>query len=305
MLTPVFYSPEMNVDGLESYSPSAGKPKRFCELLAHHDFRSYGPESLGKVEPVTYEDLCLVHAQRYVDGVHAGTILNGFENNDTRVAASCSWTIGALLAASRHAIKYPAIPACAPVSGFHHSGVDFGGGFCTFNGLMVVAAKLISEAPDRAFKVAILDLDMHTGDGTEDILRHANDFGGKVLHLTAGRHFYGDNPHTEGIAFQDWLQESIDEINAFQPDLVIAQLAADPHVHDPLGGYLTTAQLIQRDRAVFTGVKAPISWVLAGGYQRPKDGTIFTDPVLRIHRNTLIESDKSVKVRETFFESQS
>jgi acetoin utilization deacetylase AcuC-like enzyme len=295
-MTPVFYDQRMNVAWLDSFSPSAGKPARFVELLQHHAFHAYGPNMLGKVEPVVLIDLCRVHSHDYVYGVINGAILNGFENNDPRVADSCLWTIGSLLSAARHAIKHPEVPVCSPTSGYHHAHWDSGGGFCTFNGLMVVAAKLIKENP--GFKVAILDCDMHFGCGTENILKKFPGLAPHVLHITAGKHFYGDNQKQEALEFQAWLHESIEDINAFKPDLVLYQSGADPHVNDPLGGFLTTEELKQRDRTVFRGIHAPICWNLAGGYQRPKDGTIFTDPVLEIHHNTLRESDASIPSRK-------
>ena len=72
-------------------------------------------------------------------------------------------------------------------------------------------------------------------------------------------------------------------------DLVLYQAGADPHIDDPLGGWLTTEQLYRRDRAVFEGLQRlgiPVAWNLAGGYQRDEDGGIR--PVLDIHDNTLV-----------------
>lgn len=295
MATPVFYDPRMNVTGLDSFSPSAAKPARFVELLQHYSYRDYNDMALGQVLPVTYEDLCLVHSQSYVDGVFAGTILNGFECRDSRVPASCSWTIGSLLAAARYALKHPAQPVCSPTSGFHHAGYAYGGGFCTFNGLMVVAGKLMLEYPD--LKVCVLDCDFHYGDGTEDILDHHDWLDDRLLHLTAGKDFHGDDPQGEAMEFTHWLDRVIADIDYFQPDLVLYQAGADPHIDDPLGGFLTSDELRQRDQAVFDNILAPIAWNLAGGYQKPKDGTIFTDPVLAIHRATLNAADLSVATR--------
>ena len=68
-------------------------------------------------------------------------------------------------------------------------------------------------------------------------------------------------------------------------DLLIYQAGADPHVNDPLGGFLTTAELSERDRIVFSVAKSigiPVVWNLAGGYQEP------LSRVLEIHRNTMI-----------------
>lgn len=72
-------------------------------------------------------------------------------------------------------------------------------------------------------------------------------------------------------------------------DLILYQAGADPHINDPLGGFMTTAKLQYRDELVFLLCQQygiPIAWNLAGGYQRDVDGDIR--PVLEIHDNTLM-----------------
>ena len=69
-------------------------------------------------------------------------------------------------------------------------------------------------------------------------------------------------------------------------DLLLYQAGADPHVDDPLGGWLTTQQLRERDRGVFQTARSlgvPIAWNLAGGYQAN------LRKVLDIHDNTMLE----------------
>lgn len=298
MTTPIFYDDRMSVSGVESFSQSASKPARFIKLMQHHDFRSYNPDGpcLHPVTPVTKEDLYRAHAKEYIDGLFGLTIPNGFDNYDPRIPESCLWTIGALLGASRWAMQHPHTPTCAPVSGYHHAGYCAGGGFCSINGLMVVCAILIAENPD--LRIGIIDADDHEGNGTNDILRHLPWLDKQVLHFTAGQHFHGDNPTEEALEFQEWLHHSIDMVNAFKPGLVLYQAGADSHIDDNLqGGYLTTEQMVQRDRMVFRGINAPLCFNLAGGYQHAKDGTIHTDPVLRIHHNTLLESNASAQYR--------
>ena len=296
MPTPIFYNPKQNVIGVSSYSPSASKPARFAELMAHYDFRSYG-NGFSPVTPVEKEDLYRVHRRDHVDNVFSGKEPSGFGNHDPRVPTSCLWTIGSMLCAARWAMANPPLPACAPVSGFHHAGYTMGSGaFCSFNGLMVVAAILISENP--ALRVGTIDADAHEGNGTNDILLQFPTLDKQVLHFTAGQHFHGDNPREEALEFQAWLHSAIAEINEFKPGLVLYQAGADSHIDDDLnGGYLTTKQMQQRDRAVFRGIKAPVAMCLAGGYQKPTDGTIFTDPVLQLHRTTIMEANASVAHR--------
>ncbi len=70
--------------------------------------------------------------------------------------------------------------------------------------------------------------------------------------------------------------------------MLLYQAGADPHVDDPLGGFLTTDELARRDAIVFGEARAlglPVAWNLAGGYQRDARGGI--EPVLQIHENTL------------------
>ena len=135
-----------------------------------------------------------------------------------------------------------------------------------------------------ARRVAILDCDHHRGDGTEAIL--ARGLGGSaVRHFTAGAIF--SRPR-QVAAFFARLDIEIAALAGF--DLVLYQAGADPHVDDPLGGWMTNAELRERDARVFEGVAAlgvPLVWNLAGGYQRSPDGGIA--PVLAIHRQTAEE----------------
>jgi len=296
-MTPIFYDPRQSIDSIKSYSKSASKPRRFVELMQHFAYHNYGPQSLGTVVPVTKKDLCLVHSKDYIHDLFALRVPNGFGDCNPDLPESCLWTVGCLLSAARHAMKYPAIPVCAPVSGFHHSGYDEAAGFCTVNGLIIVAAKLIQENPN--IRIGIIDADAHYGDGSAALLKRHKHIGKQVLHFTSGQHFYGNEKQEDALDFQAWLHSAIKETNAFNPDLVLYQAGADAWEHDDLGsGYLSKEQLAQRDRDVFRGIKAPVAWVLAGGYAKSSDGTIFTDPVLDIHHNTLRESDASVSFRK-------
>lgn len=292
MPTPIFYDPNQSVAGLATYSPSAGKPARFIELADYRGSQAGIRHPIHSFEPVTKEDLDLVHNPEYVDGVFNGTISNGFENNDPRVPPSCLWTIGSLLAASRAALADPAQPACSPTSGFHHAHYGFGGGFCTFNGLLVVAAKLLQEKPH--LKIGILDCDFHYGDGTDDILKRKPELAKSIVHHTGGKHLY---PEHDSDEYFQWLHLAINDINRKECDLVLYQAGADAHKDDPLGGILNTRDLTLRDRLVFGRVRSAIAWNFAGGYQQNPSGSLVFDPVLQIHWNTLCASDIAGRAR--------
>jgi len=274
MEIPIFYDARQSVEGLNTYSPSAGKPARFIKAMTTR----HGELKLQPVTPVTRDDLLLAHAKHHVDGIFNLTILNGFENNDPRVPESCLWTCGSLATAALHAHEYDTA-VCSPTSGFHHAGYAWSGGYCTFNGLVVAAAKFIAANPGK--KVAILDLDWHYSDGTVDVLKHKPELAKGILNITSGKHFYGEE---QSYDFFAWLQKSIREINEFKPDLVLYQAGADMSKYDPLGGLLTDTEMAHRDRLVFTLLPTPIVFCLAGGY-REIHGEL--DPVIDIHRRTL------------------
>lgn len=270
---PLFFSSSMSADS-GSFSPSAGKPR---QVVASWEKLGL-PITTFAPEPVTPEELSLAHEARFVRAVLAGELENGFGNRSPEVAASLPWTSGAMRSAALHAWKHGGV-AVAPCSGFHHAGWAQVSGFCTFNGLMVTAASLHAQGARR---IGILDCDHHYGDGTDDIIEHL-DASSWVTHFTAGRHFH-EPRHAK--AFFAGLPEVLRSMG--DCDVVLYQAGADPHVDDPLGGWLTTAQLAERDARVFEGLKAlgvPVAWNLAGGYQREKDGSI--PKVLEIHDNTM------------------
>ncbi len=269
----VFFCSEL-VGPEQRYSPSAHKP---AAVVA--DWQLAGlPIRLIAPEPVTQADLCLAHEARFVDEVFAGTEPNGFGNFDPAVAQSSLFTNGAMLAAAHEAITNK-IVAVAPVAGFHHAHHGFAEAYCTFNGLMVTAVKLKREGLAR--RVGVLDCDQHYGDGTDDIISELGiDW---VTHVSIGR------TYRRPEQAEQFLERLPDIVRGFSGcDVLLYQAGADPHVDDPLGGWLTTEQLAHRDRGVFETAKAlglPVAWNLAGGYQRDADGGI--GPVLEVHRNTM------------------
>ncbi|QDL37208.1 hypothetical protein [Rhodoferax sediminis] len=292
MLGPIFYDQRQSIPDVDSMSPSAGKPARFNALVNHH----YYSITRLPVQPVTREDLCLVHDRDYVDGVFDLDLENGFGNRYPRVPEACLWTAGSLVSATLYA-PTDALAVCSPTSGFHHAGHDFGGGFCTFNGLMVAAARYLQLHPSA--KVGILDCDVHNGNGTDDILARIPWLRERVVHHTSGKYFQGDADPDE---FFLWLDEVIGDLNAQQVDVTIYQAGADMHIDDPLGGFLDDAQMRQRDRTVFRKLRGGLVWNLAGGYRGGE--TIFNDPVLQTHLATMGEANASDGARRRMFGKQ-
>lgn len=233
------------------YSPSAAKP-----AAAVASWQQLGiPLSIKSFSPLTRPQMKRAHDARFVDDLLDCRINNGHNNRSAGIAASLPYTSGSLLAAAQEALAN-GIGAVSPTSGFHHAGYARAGGFCSLNGLMIAALNL----PDC--KVGVLDFDQHYGDGTDAIIRHLG-LSERVIH----------RGHPGGGNAERWLKTIPGTLDAFNGcSVVLYQAGADPHINDPLGGWLTSDQMRRRDRLVFEGLLArgiPVAWVLAGGYQTP------------------------------------
>jgi acetoin utilization deacetylase AcuC-like enzyme len=272
---PVFYSEAMVAEVAETISPSAAKPRAVVASWRAGRFPIY----IIEFAPVGAEEFTLAHDPEFVGGVLNGRIANGFGTKALDVAKSLGYTSGAMLAAARAALDNGLV-AVAPCSGFHHAGYRRAGGFCTFNGLIVTAQVLQREG--RIDRIGILDFDQHWGDGTEDIMHELGL--SYINHFSAGKSY--DSP-AKADAFLKLIPRLVEDMA--DCGLILYQAGADPHIDDPLGGWLTNAQLTQRDRLVFTHAKRlgiPIAWNLAGGYQTP------LRKVLDIHDNTMRECSR-------------
>lgn len=277
---PVFYCEQM-VSKVTSFSPSAGKP---AAVITSWQMLQV-PLNIQTVQPVSKDLIKMAHASEYVDGVFDGSIKNGFRNNDIAVAESCRYTIAGMLAAAEHALQTKGV-AIAPVAGFHHAAYADAYGFCTFNGLMVTALDLKQRG--LISTIGILDLDVHEGDGTHAIIQKLA-VQNWIVHHSLG---YAVNPIPENA--EQYLANLPQVIAGMRNcDVVLFQASADPHIEDPLGGFLTTEQLKTRDRIVFetcARLNIPLAWNIAGGYQRDEQQSI--SPVLKLHDNTLLECAK-------------
>lgn len=278
MKIPVFFNSNMVVNK-EFESPSPKKPlevvqewqKNYADQIQLHDFL-----------PVSKEDFYMAHSKEHVEGIFNLTIKNGMDTLDEEFNQSLYWTTGSFLAATQQALNTGI--AVSPTSGFHHAGYDYSWGFCTFNGLLVTAQKMLQEK--KVKKIGILDFDYHQGDGSQDIIEKLN-LKEKIVHIT-GKTDY----ERKKAKFFNQLPQLLEKLK--EVDIIFYQAGADQHEKDPLGGFLNDGELGQRDKVVFEFTKRhqiPIVWNLAGGYQESKnqDGSRNIQKVLDIHNTTLKE----------------
>ncbi len=161
---------------------------------------------------------------------------------------------------------------------------DAGEGFCVFNDIAVATLKLMQE--DRVRRVAIVDLDVHQGNGNSDVLGGRNDV--YILSVHGAKNYpFRKVPSTvdvdlpDGTGDEEFLsvvERELEPIVDFAPDLVFYQCGVDPLESDALGRLsLSFEGLARRDRLVmetFRRRQVPVMLALGGGYANPIEDTI-------------------------------
>jgi acetoin utilization deacetylase AcuC-like enzyme len=260
------------------------------------------PIILAQALPASDGELALVHHPAYVAAIADGTvdpkILReiGFPWSEA-MADRARRSVGATIAACRSAFAQGVAGNIA--GGTHHAQADRGGGFCVFNDAAVAARLMQAEwgrgtfgqslaaGGRHALQVAIVDLDVHQGNGTASIFR--GDASVFTLSLHGERNFPFrkeasdlDVALADGCRDDEYLQAlegALEELGRrFEPGLVIYLAGADPHEGDRLGRLkLSWDGLEARDRRVFDWCwqrRIPVAFAMAGGYGRQIEDTV-------------------------------
>ena len=168
--------------------------------------------------------------------------------------------------------------------GFHHASADRAEGFCYLNDLAVAVRVLLRDG--RIRRAAVVDLDVHQGNGTALIFRGDE----SVFTLSVHQEMNYPAPKADStldVGLDDCtgddeylrrLDPALEAVWSFGPEIVLYQAGADPYVEDQLGGLrLTFAGLEARDRRVLEGCarrRIPAVVTLGGGYARRVEDTV-------------------------------
>jgi acetoin utilization deacetylase AcuC-like enzyme len=228
------------------------------------------------------DDILRVHAPAYADAFLEGTLSPAAMRRigmpwSPHLVRRARATMGGAVAAMRASLRDGFSGQLA--GGTHHAHADFGSGFCALNDFALAAATALAEG--LVSRVAIVDLDVHQGDGNAAIL--GGDPSVFVFSMHAEKNFpfrkaasdldIGLADGTEDDAYLLRLHEGLDAVLGFRPDLVLYQSGVDPLVHDKLGRLaLSYAGLAARDHLVFATFASrgiPVSFGIGGGYCDP------------------------------------
>lgn len=247
---------------------------------------------LMQAEPATDGQLALAHTPAYIRAISDGSIDParmreiGFPWSSA-MAERARRSVGATISACRAAFKEGVAANIA--GGTHHSYADKGGGFCVFNDAAVASRLMQAEwGPRRpALRVAIIDLDVHQGNGTASIFRDDPTVFTLSMHGQKNFPFRKeasdiDVDLPDGCRDDEYLHAlelALGELERrFDPGLVIYLAGADPHEGDRLGRLkLTWDGLEARDRRVFDWAwqrGVPLAFCMAGGYGERIEDTV-------------------------------
>ena len=191
---------------------------------------------------------------------------------------------GATVAATKTALKEGVAANLA--GGTHHAYRDAGSGFCVFND-SAIAARTIQKEISLSLKVAVIDLDVHQGNGTASILQHDDSIFTLSVHGENNFPFKKEASDLDlGLAdgcndetYLHSLENCLDQLDTrFKADCLIYLAGADPHEGDRLGRLQVSKEGMRlRDEMVFQYAldrRLPIAFSMAGGYGKEIESTV-------------------------------
>ena len=247
-----------------------------------------GPERVLDPLGATDDELRTVHTAEYVERFNSGRLEPaevrriGFPWSPELVERSRR-AVGGTVAAARHALA--AGVAMNLAGGTHHAFAAHGEGFCVYNDVAVAIRLLQREGAIRC--AAVIDLDVHQGNGTHSIF--ADDASVFTFSMHGGRNYpFHKVPGTldielaDGTRDDDYLARLTKALPGVltraAPDLVLYIAGADPHESDSLGRLsLTFDGLARRDAFVLSQcveVGLPVAITIGGGYGRAIEDTV-------------------------------
>ncbi len=244
---------------------------------------------------IDVKDLYLAHDRDYVDHIMHGTLdpkvqrKIGFPWSPTMPLRSRS-SVGGFLAACKYALENGFAGNLS--GGTHHAHRNYGGGFCVFNDFAV--ATHVLKQRNKIAQLAIVDLDVHQGDGNASMLQGTPGVFIFSMHGEKNYPFKKINSDLDiGLPNQcqddeylTKLEQALPIVFDTKPQLIMYQAGVDPLFSDKLGHLaLSFEGLKQRDQLVLGQCQAkgiPVAIAMGGGYAEPIEDSI------KAHVNTYI-----------------
>jgi len=252
----IVYSPECMGYETPGHPESPERVRRIYEILKGHGFRFEG------AEPAKKEDILLAHTREHFEKIKS----RNYSDAETPPID----------------IRFPLLAAGVTIKagrklGFaltrppgHHAGRNSLEGFCYFNNIAIAVKRL-----DK--KTAILDIDVHHGNGTQDIF--LGDKG--VLYVSLHQsplypmtglssekncHNFPLFPDTKETDYLKTLEKALEIVKRFRPEILAVSVGFDTYKGDPLAGQSVTEDGYEKIGRMISGLNLPAFMALEGGY---------------------------------------
>jgi len=257
----IFFSPKC----LEYRSPGHPESPKRVKLAGEYLQDKY---TFQETKPATEEDILLVHTPEHLKRVEEGNFFDADTPNLPRMYEYALLSAGGAIQAAK---QTQSISLNRPPG--HHAGANFLGGFCYFNNLAIATAKALPEYG----KIAILDIDGHHGNGTEDIFKESTEVMYVSLHqypaypgtgLSSSKNIR-NFPLAPGADSPEYLKkylQAVEGISEFQPGLIAISAGFDTYVKDPLLNLNLELGIYKEMGKAVKKLNLPYFAVLEGGY---------------------------------------
>ncbi|MCS7231405.1 MAG: histone deacetylase [Elusimicrobiota bacterium] len=282
----IIYSPKYEVNLMEH--PFDTKIYRLIKEKIQKEFKNI---YFIEPSPVKIEYLLEVHTKEYIEKIlnlnlSLEEILQLEIPLNREIVNSFLITVNGTILASDVALKKRI--GLHIGGGFHHAYSDHGEGFCVFNDI-AVAIKYLKKKKIR--KIAVIDCDVHQGNGTAKIFQDDKDVFTFSIHQKDIYPIPKEkstldielNPNTTDDEYLNILEDALKKIEKFSPEFIFYQAGVDIYEYDQLGGLKITKEgILKRDKLIYEFFKQkPIVVTLGGGYALDINDTV------ELHYNTL------------------
>ncbi len=262
----IVYSPKCLEYGEVGHPESPIRVGDSYQFLKDKNFEFVEPE------PAQEKDLFLVHTKRLVEEVKNERILDPDTPNIKGIYNYALLSAGGAIKAMELALTGEKSFSLMRPPG-HHAGKDFCGGFCYFNNIAIAVAKAL----EKVKKAAILDIDCHHGNGTENIFLGKNNVLYVSLHqspLYPGTGLKSQfnvfnfplSSETTEKEYLESLDKGLKKISDFQPDVLAISAGFDTYKKDPITMFNLGIETYQKIGKKISDLNLPTFAVLEGGY---------------------------------------
>jgi acetoin utilization deacetylase AcuC-like enzyme len=250
----------------------AGHPESPLRVKTAYEFLKTKNFVFAEPHLCSEDDILLAHSQKMLQSVKYGN----FSDEDTpaidNIFHYASLAAGSAIDAALMSLKGEKVFSLMRPPG-HHATKDSLGGFCYFNNIAIATMKAMQIVD----KIAIVDLDCHHGNGTQDIflgrkdviyisLHQSHLYPGTGLKAEANCFNYPLISHTEPDVYLETLSEALDSARKFDPDLIAVSMGFDTYKLDPIASLSLEKDTYKQIGKALSGLNKPIFSVLEGGY---------------------------------------